>query len=115
MDAEWKKEVGDLIRVRTCGWSPPGDHPVGCGMFIYTDKDGKKCEMWVERLLISIGRVPFTASLDAPVVGLKLDERGFVEVDEECRTNLPNVWAIGDLVKGPMLAHKAEEEGVAVA
>lgn len=81
----------------------------------YTDKDGKKCEMWVERLLISIGRVPFTASLDALVVGLKLDERGFVEVDEECRTNLPNVWAIGDLVRGPMLAHKAEEEGVAVA
>ena len=81
----------------------------------YTDKDGKKCEMWVERLLISIGRVPFTASLDAPVVGLKLDERGFVEVDKECRTNLPNVWAIGDLVRGPMLAHKAEEEGVAVA
>ena len=48
-------------------------------------------------------------------VGLKLDERGFVEVDDECRTNLPNVWAIGDVVRGPMLAHKAEEEGVAVA
>ena len=71
--------------------------------------------MWVDRLIISIGRVPFIAALDAPVVGLKLDERGFVEVDAENRTNLPRVWAIGDLVKGPMLAHKAEEEGVAVA
>ena len=81
----------------------------------YKDKDGKNSEMWVDRLIISIGRVPFIAALDAPVVGLKLDERGFVEVDAENRTNLPRVWAIGDLVKGPMLAHKAEEEGVAVA
>jgi dihydrolipoamide dehydrogenase len=48
-------------------------------------------------------------------VGLKLDERGFVAVDGDCRTNLPGVWAIGDVVRGPMLAHKAEEEGVAVA
>jgi len=48
-------------------------------------------------------------------MGLQLDERGFVAVDDECRTNLPNVWAIGDVVRGPMLAHKAEEEGVAVA
>ena len=48
-------------------------------------------------------------------VGLKLDERGFIVVDDDCRTNLPNVWAIGDVVRGPMLAHKAEEEGVAVA
>jgi dihydrolipoamide dehydrogenase len=48
-------------------------------------------------------------------VGLKLDERGFIEVDDDCRTNLPNVYAIGDVVRGPMLAHKAEEEGVMVA
>jgi len=48
-------------------------------------------------------------------VGLKLDTRGFIDVDADCRTNLPNVWAIGDVVRGPMLAHKAEEEGIAVA
>ena len=48
-------------------------------------------------------------------MGLKVDERGFVEVDGQCRTNLPNVWAIGDVVRGPMLAHKAEDEGVMVA
>jgi dihydrolipoamide dehydrogenase len=59
--------------------------------------------------------VPHTKGLDADAVGLKLDERGFVAVDDECRTNLPNVWAIGDVVRGPMLAHKAEDEGVAVA
>ena len=59
--------------------------------------------------------MPNTEGLGAAKVGLKLDERGFVEVDGDCRTNLPNVWAIGDVVRGPMLAHKAEEEGVAVA
>ena len=48
-------------------------------------------------------------------MGLKLDERGAIVVDADCRTNLPGVWAVGDVVRGPMLAHKAEEEGVAVA
>src|SRR5205823_9562207 len=77
------------------------------------DKSAKTLEC--DRLIVSIGRVPNTEGLNAAGVGLKLDERGFVAVDGECRTNLPNVWAIGDVVRGPMLAHKAEEEGVAVA
>jgi dihydrolipoamide dehydrogenase len=68
-----------------------------------------------DRLIVSIGRLPNTEGLNAAAVGLKLDERGFVAVDGDCRTSLPNVWAIGDVVRGPMLAHKAEEEGVAVA
>lgn len=68
-----------------------------------------------DRLIVSIGRIPNTEGLGATAAGLKLDSRGFVEVDADCRTNLPNVWAIGDVVRGPMLAHKAEEEGVAVA
>jgi len=68
-----------------------------------------------DRLIVSIGRMPNTQGLDAPAAGLKLDPRGFIEVDAECRTSLPGVWAIGDVVRGPMLAHKAEEEGVAVA
>ena len=68
-----------------------------------------------DKLIISIGRVPNTAGLNADAVGLKLDERGFVAVDDDCKTSLPNVWAVGDVVRGPMLAHKAEEEGVAVA
>jgi dihydrolipoamide dehydrogenase len=81
----------------------------------YTSADGKKQTLTVDRLIVSIGRVPYTAGLGAEAVGLTLDARGFVEVDGECRTNLKNVWAIGDVVRGPMLAHKAEEEGVAVA
>ena len=60
-----------------------------------------------DRLIVSIGRVPNTVGLNGDAVGLKTDERGFVVVDGECRTNLENVWGIGDVVRGPMLAHKA--------
>ena len=66
------------------------------------------------RLIVSVGRVPNTEGLEAQRVGLALDERGCITVDEHCATNLPGIWAIGDVVRGPMLAHKAEEEGVAV-
>jgi dihydrolipoamide dehydrogenase len=68
-----------------------------------------------ERLLVAAGRVPNTADLNADAVGLKRDARGFIEVDAYCRTAFPNVYAIGDCVRGPMLAHKASEEGLAVA
>ena len=81
----------------------------------YTDAKGGAQNLVVDKLIISIGRVPNTMGLNAEGVGLKLDERGAIVVDEDCRTNLPNVWAVGDVVRGPMLAHKAEEEGVAVA
>ncbi len=81
----------------------------------YDDATGKPQRVTFDRLIVAIGRVPRTAGLDAAAVGLHLDERGFVAVDGDCRTNLPNVWALGDVVRGPMLAHKAEEEGVAVA
>ena len=81
----------------------------------YTDADGKPQSARFDKLIVSIGRVPHTAGLNAAAVGLKLDERGFIAVDADCRTNLEGIWAIGDVVRGPMLAHKAEEEGVAVA
>jgi dihydrolipoamide dehydrogenase len=68
-----------------------------------------------DKLIVSVGRVPSTQGLNAEAVGLKIDGRGCVEVDEHCLTNLENVWAIGDVVRGPMLAHKASEEGVMVA
>lgn len=68
-----------------------------------------------DRLIVSVGRVPMTAGLGADVVGLEINERGFITVDAQCRTNLPNVWAVGDVVPGPMLAHKGMEEGVMVA
>ena len=81
----------------------------------YTDSAGKAQTLTVDKLIVSIGRVPHTVGLNAAAVGLKLDERGFVAVDDHCKTNIANVWAVGDVVRGPMLAHKAEEEGVAVA
>ncbi|MEP7058830.1 MAG: dihydrolipoyl dehydrogenase [Caldimonas sp.] len=81
----------------------------------YADAKGTEQKLVCEKLIVSIGRVPNTAGLGAEAVGLKIDERGFVDVDADCRTNLRGVWAIGDVVRGPMLAHKAEEEGVAVA
>ncbi len=79
------------------------------------DAAGKAQSATFDKLIVSIGRVPHTAGLGAEAVGLALDERGFVAVDGDCRTNLADVWAIGDVVRGPMLAHKAEDEGVAVA
>jgi len=81
----------------------------------YTDANGVAQRLEVERLIVSIGRVPNTTGLNHEAVGLKLDERGAIVVDDDCRTNLPGVWAVGDVVRGPMLANKAEEEGVAVA
>jgi dihydrolipoamide dehydrogenase len=81
----------------------------------YTNAKGEAQTLDVDKLIVSIGRVPNTIGLNVEAVGLKLDERGAIVVDDECKTNLPGVWAIGDVVRGPMLAHKAEEEGVAVA
>jgi len=81
----------------------------------YTDAAGAEQKGEFDKLIISIGRVPNTIGLNTEAVGLALDERGAIVVDADCKTNLPNVWAVGDVVRGPMLAHKAEEEGVAVA
>ena len=81
----------------------------------WANAKGEAQTLEVDKLIVSIGRVPNTVGLNHDAVGLKLDERGAILVDEQCKTNLPNVWAIGDVVRGPMLAHKAEEEGVAVA
>ena len=81
----------------------------------YTNAKGEAHTLQVDKLIISIGRVANTVGLGTETVGLKLDERGAIVVDGDCKTSLPNVWAVGDVVRGPMLAHKAEEEGVAVA
>ena len=81
----------------------------------YTDAKGIAQSLDADKLIVSIGRVAYTQGLASEAVGLQLDERGAIVVDADCKTNLPNVWAIGDVVRGPMLAHKAEEEGVAVA
>lgn len=78
------------------------------------DEKGEQ-ELKFDRVLVATGRKPNTEALNAAGIGLTLDSSGFIEVDERCRTNVPNVYAIGDVVRGPMLAHKASEEGVSVA
>jgi dihydrolipoamide dehydrogenase len=79
----------------------------------YADATGEKT-VTVDRVVVAIGRRPYTKDLLAAGTGVELDERGFIKVDHECRTAVPNVWAIGDAVRGPMLAHKGKEEGVMV-
>lgn len=85
------------------------------GVTVDVEVGGKAEQARFERLVVAVGRSPNTDGLDAQAVGLKLDPRGFIEVDEHCRTNVPGIWAVGDVVRGPMLAHKASEEGIAVA
>jgi len=80
----------------------------------YSDAKGEQ-RLSVDRLVVSIGRRPYTQELLAADTGVQLDERGFIKVDDHCRTGAENVWAIGDCVRGPMLAHKGKEEGVMVA
>ena len=81
---------------------------------VYADAQGEHT-LQVDKLVVAVGRRPFTEGLLADGTGVKVDERGFIEVDEHCRTNVPNVWAVGDVVRGLMLAHKGKEEGVMVA
>lgn len=81
----------------------------------WRDAQGATQELVADKLVVAVGRVPNTQGLGTETVGLKLDAAGRVEVDEHCRTSLPNVYAVGDVVRGPMLAHKASEEGVMVA
>lgn len=80
----------------------------------YTDKDGEHTATF-DKLIVAVGRRPFTDGLFSADSGITLDERRFVHVDNQCRTSVPGVYAIGDLVRGPMLAHKAMEEGMMVA
>jgi dihydrolipoamide dehydrogenase len=81
---------------------------------IYSDALGEHT-LQVDKLVVAVGRRPFTQNLLADGTGVQLDPRGFIQVDEHCRTNAANVWAVGDVVRGPMLAHKGKEEGIMVA
>jgi len=111
----WKlftKEQGLTIKLDTKPVSMQvGKSGVSVG---YQDAQGAQ-RYECDKLLVAAGRAPNTAGINAEAVGLKRDARGFIEVDNRCRTALPNVYAIGDCVRGPMLAHKASEEGLAVA
>jgi len=108
----YTREQGLAIRL---GVKTKSLHKSASGVVVeFDDTDGAQ-QLECDKLLVAAGRVPNTADLNAMVVGLKRDARGFIEVDDECRTSLPNVYAIGDCVRGPMLAHKASDEGLAVA
>lgn len=80
----------------------------------YQDKDGEH-SLTVDRLIVAVGRRPYTQNLLAPGTGVELDPKGFIQVDEHCRTGVAGIWAVGDVVRGPMLAHKGKEEGLMVA
>ncbi len=80
----------------------------------YQDKDGDQ-ELVVDRMIVAVGRRAFTENLCTDDVGLEFDERGLVHVNEFCETSIPGIFAVGDVVRGPMLAHKGSEEGVMVA
>ncbi|NDE00624.1 MAG: dihydrolipoyl dehydrogenase [Gammaproteobacteria bacterium] len=81
----------------------------------YTDAAGATQSLTVDKLIVCIGRRPNTTGLLADNTGVQIDERGFIKVDDHCHTGVENIWAVGDCVRGPMLAHKGKEEGVAVA
>jgi dihydrolipoamide dehydrogenase len=81
---------------------------------VYADAQGEH-SLQVDKLVVAVGRRPFTDGLLADGTGVEIDQRGFIQVDEHCRTGVAGVWAVGDVVRGPMLAHKGKEEGVMVA
>ncbi|MEZ5529058.1 MAG: dihydrolipoyl dehydrogenase [Porticoccaceae bacterium] len=81
----------------------------------YQNSAGEELQETFDKLIVCVGRRPYTEGLLAPDSGVNLDERGFIFVNEQCATNAPGVWAVGDVVRGPMLAHKGSEEGVMVA
>ena len=87
----------------------------GSAQVEYTDAAGATQNLTVDKLIVCIGRRPNTTGLLADNTGVQIDERGFIKVDDHCHTGVENIWAVGDCVRGPMLAHKGKEEGVAVA
>ncbi|WP_355661501.1 dihydrolipoyl dehydrogenase [Halomonas salifodinae] len=106
-----KKQGMDIkLGARVTGSEVKGDEVV----VKYTDAKGEQ-EQTFDKLIVCVGRRPYTQGLLGDDAGVKLDERGFIFVDDQCRTSVPGVYAIGDVVRGPMLAHKASEEGIMVA
>ncbi|MDQ3519531.1 MAG: dihydrolipoyl dehydrogenase [Gemmatimonadota bacterium] len=118
-DADVIKEADRIFRkqgldIRT-GTKVTGGRREGDKVFIDVEKDNKAETLEGDHVLISIGRTPSLAGIDAASIGLALGKRGEIVTDDQMRTNLPNVYAIGDAIGGMLLAHKAEEEGVVAA
>jgi dihydrolipoamide dehydrogenase len=106
------KKLGLDIRL---GAKVSAAEPGRGGMTVrYADAKGEQSVV-ADKIVVAVGRRPYTAGLLAEGTGVRLDPHGFIDVDETCATGVPNVWAVGDAVRGPMLAHKGKEEGIAVA
>lgn len=119
MDEELVKEADKVFRKQgldiKAGTRVTGGKRGGKGVSIQIEKDGSQETLTGDYVLVSVGRRPSLTGIDAAKLGLALTKRGEIVVDDQMRTSLPNVYAIGDCVPGPMLAHKAEEEGVVAA
>ena len=106
------------VNARITGLKDPALNPsaseAGAAVLL-AEREGKALEFPADKILVSVGRRPVTENLGLDKLGLQLDEKKRIRVDDHLRTSVPGVWAIGDVVAGPMLAHKAEEDGVAVA
>src|SRR5688500_19095141 len=118
-DAEIIKEADKVSRKQgmeiRAGTKVTGGKRDGDRVTIDIEKDGQAESLEADCVLVSVGRKPVLTGIDAQALGLALGKRGEVVVDDQMRTNLPNVYAIGDAVGGKLLAHKAEEEGVVAA
>jgi dihydrolipoamide dehydrogenase len=119
MDEEIVREADKVLRkqglVFRTGTRVTSARPDGDRLFVDVEKDGAKETIEGDYVLVSVGRRPATRGIDAAALGLALGKRGEILVDDQMRTNLPGVFAIGDCVPGPMLAHKAEDEGIVAA
>ena len=119
MDADIVKEADKFLRKQGLeihtGTRVTNGERTDAGVWVEVERDGKIERIEGDYVLVSVGRKPLTGGIDAAALGLTLGKRGEILVDDRMQTNLPNVYAIGDCVPGPMLAHKAEEEGVVAA
>jgi dihydrolipoamide dehydrogenase len=119
MDDDIVKEADKIFRKQgleiRAGTKVVSGSRSGDSVTIEVEKDGVREKLTGDYVLVSVGRRPALTGIDAAKLGLELSERGEIRVDDQMRTSLPNVFAIGDCVPGPMLAHKAEEEGVVAA
>lgn len=109
-----KQNVNVMLGARLTGTEVKGKGKKQEVVVAYTDGEGDKT-ITFDKLIVAVGRRPFTENLFSADAGVNLDERGFIFVNDQCMTDAPGIYAIGDVVRGPMLAHKASEEGVMVA
>ena len=119
LDADMSKAIEREFRSQNLdiklGCMVQGSKKSRKGVSLEVEIDGKLETKEYDKVIVAVGRRPFTENLLAEGCGLETDEKGFIDVDEFCKTKLDNVYAIGDIVRGPMLAHKAMEEGVMAA